>query len=92
MAAAAPSAAACVGHHVALSLAGTDRAEGSGYLRARAAQEHLVKASRIPYTIVRSTRCFHPDRVVAVLADVAVSRPLNGSIGIDAPEGVGKVA
>lgn len=50
--------AACVGHHVALSVVGTDRLQGSGYFRAKAAQERLVQASRIPYTIVHSTQFF----------------------------------
>lgn len=47
-----------VKHHVALSVVGTDRLLGSGYFRAKLAQEKLVKASRIPYTIVRSTQFF----------------------------------
>ena len=54
----AAEAAAGVGHHVALSVVGTDRLLGSGYFRAKMAQESLVKASEIPYTIVRSTQFF----------------------------------
>src|SRR5690348_16512888 len=54
----AAEAAAGVGHHVALSIVGTDRAPDSGYLRAKVAQEKLIAASRIPYTIVRSTQFF----------------------------------
>ena len=54
----AAEAAAGVGHHVALSVVGSDRAPGSGYLRAKVAQESLIRASRIPYTIVRSTQFF----------------------------------
>jgi uncharacterized protein YbjT (DUF2867 family) len=50
--------AAGVGHHVALSIVGADRLAESGYLRAKVAQERLVKASRIPFTIVRSTQFF----------------------------------
>jgi uncharacterized protein YbjT (DUF2867 family) len=50
--------AAGVGHHVALSVVGTDRLLGSGYFRAKMAQETLIKASPIPYTIVRSTQFF----------------------------------
>src|SRR3954462_13403367 len=44
-----------VGHHVALSVVGTDRLLASGYFRAKMAQEKLIKASPIPYTIVRAT-------------------------------------
>ena len=51
-------AAAGVGHHVALSVVGTDRLPQSGYLRAKVAQENLIKASKIPYTILRSTQFF----------------------------------
>jgi uncharacterized protein YbjT (DUF2867 family) len=47
-----------VGHHVALSVVGTDRLLESGYLRAKAAQEELVKTGPIPYTIVRATQFF----------------------------------
>ena len=54
----AAEAAAGVGHHVALSVVGTDRLQESGYFRAKMAQENLIKASKIPYTIVRSTQFF----------------------------------
>src|SRR5438105_9265359 len=54
----AAEAAAGVGHHVALSVVGTDRLLASGYFRAKMAQENLIKASSIPYTIVRSTQFF----------------------------------
>jgi uncharacterized protein YbjT (DUF2867 family) len=47
-----------VGHHVALSVVGTDRLLASGYFRAKMAQEDLIKASGIPYTIVRATQFF----------------------------------
>jgi uncharacterized protein YbjT (DUF2867 family) len=52
----AAEAAAGVGHHVALSVVGTDRLPESGYLRAKMAQENLIKASKIPYTILHSTQ------------------------------------
>jgi uncharacterized protein YbjT (DUF2867 family) len=48
--------AAGVGHHIALSIVGADRLPASGYLRAKMAQEALIKASPIPYTIIRSTQ------------------------------------
>jgi uncharacterized protein YbjT (DUF2867 family) len=51
-------ATAGVGHHVALSVVGTDRLLASGYFRAKMAQENLIKASPIPYTIVRATQFF----------------------------------
>src|SRR5262244_1244738 len=54
----AAEAAAGVGHHVALSVVGTDRLLASGYFRAKMAQEKLIKASSIPYTIVRATQFF----------------------------------
>jgi len=54
----AAEAAAGVRHHVALSIVGADRLPASGYLRAKVAQENLIKASGIPYTIVRSTQFF----------------------------------
>jgi uncharacterized protein YbjT (DUF2867 family)/quercetin dioxygenase-like cupin family protein len=54
----AAEAAAGVGHHIALSIVGTDRLQESGYFRAKMAQENLVKASAIPYTIVRATQFF----------------------------------
>jgi len=54
----AAEATAGVGHHVALSVVGTDRPLASGYFRAKMAQENLIKASKIPYTILRSTQFF----------------------------------
>ena len=54
----AGEAAAGVGYHVALSVVGTDRLVASGYFRAKMAQENLIKASSVPYTIVRCTQFF----------------------------------
>src|SRR3974390_2483413 len=51
-------AAAGVGHHVALSVVGTERLLESGYFRAKIAQENLIKAASIPYSIVRATQFF----------------------------------
>jgi len=51
-------AAAGVGHHVALSIVGCERLPDSGYLRAKVAQEKLIKESSIPYSIVRATQFF----------------------------------
>ncbi len=54
----AAEAVAGVGHHIALSVVGTDRLLASGYFRAKMAQEKLIKASPVPYTIVRATQFF----------------------------------
>src|SRR5881396_2744249 len=108
----AAEATAGVGHHVALSVVGTDRLLTSGYFRAKMAQENLIKASKIPYTIVRATQFFEfvgsiaqsategetvrlppalmqpivSDDVAAILADIAVGKPLNTTIDIAGPE------
>lgn len=108
----AAEAAAGVSHHAALSVVGTDRLLASGYFRAKMAQEKLIKASRIPYTIVRSTQFFEfvpsiaqlategasvrvppvlmqpivSDDVAAALADVALGKPVDGTIEIAGPE------
>jgi uncharacterized protein YbjT (DUF2867 family) len=50
--------ARAVGHHVALSVVGADRIPDSGYMRAKVAQEGLIKAGKVPYTIVRATQFF----------------------------------
>jgi uncharacterized protein YbjT (DUF2867 family) len=52
----AAEAAAGVRHHVAVSIVGTDRMPDNGYFRAKVAQEQLIEASSIPYTIIRSTQ------------------------------------
>src|SRR5262249_50225170 len=104
-------AAAGVRHHVALSMVGTDRSD-NGYFRAKVAQENLIKASGIPYTIIRSTQfmeflggiaassangnivrispgLFQPiaaDDVAAIVADVALTAPRNGTVEIAGPE------
>jgi uncharacterized protein YbjT (DUF2867 family) len=101
-----------VGHHVALSVVGTERLLASGYFRAKMAQENLIKASKIPFTIVRATQFFEfvgaiaeggsdgetirvspalmqpvaSDDVAAMLAEVAVAKPLNGTVELAGPE------
>ena len=52
----AAETAAGVRHHVALSVVGTERLQGSGYFRAKLVQEQLIEASGLPYTIVRATQ------------------------------------
>jgi uncharacterized protein YbjT (DUF2867 family) len=54
-----------VGHHITLSVVGIDRLPESGYFRAKVAQEQLVKAGPIPYTIVRATQFFEFIRRIA---------------------------
>jgi uncharacterized protein YbjT (DUF2867 family) len=64
----AAEAAAGVGHHVALSVVGTDRLLESGYFRAKLAQEKLIMASKIPFTIVRATQFFEFVGAIAQLS------------------------
>src|SRR5215510_5706463 len=47
-----------VRHHVALSVVGADRLPDSGYMRAKVAQEALIRSAKVPYTIVRATQFF----------------------------------
>jgi uncharacterized protein YbjT (DUF2867 family) len=54
----AAEAAAGVRHHVALSIVGSERLPENGYFRAKVAQENLIKASGIPYSILRATQFF----------------------------------
>ena len=62
-------AAAGVGHHVALSVVGTQQLSESGYFRAKIAQEELIQASSIPYSIVQATQFFE---FLKGLADVSI--------------------
>ena len=61
-------AAAGVQHHVALSVVGTDRLSESGYMRAKFAQEKLIKDNSIPYSIVHATQFFESVQKLAGLA------------------------
>jgi uncharacterized protein YbjT (DUF2867 family) len=61
----AAEADAGVGHHVALSIVGTDRSPDSGYFRAKLAQEKLIKESAIPYSIVHATQFFEFVKAIA---------------------------
>jgi uncharacterized protein YbjT (DUF2867 family) len=62
----AAEAAAGVGHHVALSVVGTDRLQGNGYFRAKLAQEEAIKAADVAWTILRATQFFE---FIAGIAD-----------------------
>lgn len=57
-------------HHVALSVVGTERLQGSGYFRAKPAQEKLIKSSTIPYTLIHATRFFEFARSIAQASTV----------------------
>jgi uncharacterized protein YbjT (DUF2867 family) len=65
----AAEAAAGVGHHVALSVVGTQRLAESGYFRAKIAQEKLITQSSVPYTIVHATQFFE---FVKGIADISM--------------------
>jgi uncharacterized protein YbjT (DUF2867 family) len=108
----AAEAAADVAHHVVLSVVGSDRVPASGYFKAKVAQEEAVKASPVPYTILRAAQffefigriadssmngesvCLPPvflqpqsaDDVAAMLAELAVSEPVNGVLELAGPE------
>jgi len=62
-------AAAGVGHHVALSVVGTERLLASGFFRAKMVQENLIKGSSIPYSIIRATQFFE---FVKSIADISL--------------------
>jgi uncharacterized protein YbjT (DUF2867 family) len=57
-----------VGHHIALSVVGTERLLESGFFRAKLTQEDLIKASSIPYSIVRATQFFEFVKAIADLS------------------------
>jgi uncharacterized protein YbjT (DUF2867 family) len=108
------AAAAGVEHHIALSIVGVERLPASGYMRAKMAQEDLIRASGIPYTIVHSTQFFEflpgivqsgtvdqtihlssayvqpisSEDVADTMADVALGKPLNGTLEIAGPQKV----
>jgi uncharacterized protein YbjT (DUF2867 family) len=64
------AAAAGVGHHVALSIVGSELLPNSGYMRAKVAQEKLIKEGPIPYTIVHATQFFEFTKRIADEATV----------------------
>ncbi|QDT54379.1 NmrA-like family protein [Caulifigura coniformis] len=104
--------AAGVKHHVVLSVVGAERLVDSGYMKAKVAQESLIKASPIPYTILRATQFMEfvqgiaesfavgetirvptagiqpvaADDVAAMLADIAVEQPVNGTLELGGPQ------
>ena len=104
--------AAGVRHHIALSIVGTDRMPENAYFTAKVAQEEVIEAAGVPYTIVRATQfmefigaiadfgtdggtvrvgdgLFQPiaaDDIAAILAQVALEAPLNGTVDIAGPD------
>ena len=89
--------AAGVGHHVAVSVVGCDRLAGSGYMRAKVAQEELIAAGSVPYTIVRSTQFYEFVPTIAyVLTDGDTVRVPPARIqpvaAADAARAVGSIA
>ena len=79
----AAEAAAGVRHHVALSIVGTERLPENGYFRAKVAQESLIKASGIPYSILRATQFF--EFVGAIADSFAVGEELHVSPALIQP-------
>jgi uncharacterized protein YbjT (DUF2867 family) len=93
----AAEAAAGVGHHVALSVVGTQRLLQSGYFRAKDAQEKLIEGSSIPYSLVHATQFFEFVRSIADAAtdgDTVRLAPVGFQpiAGDDVAEAVGRVA
>jgi uncharacterized protein YbjT (DUF2867 family) len=79
-----------VGHHVALSIVGTDRTADNGYFRAKLAQERLVEASGIPYTIIRATQFM--EFLGAIVASGGDGNPVRFSPGLFQPIAADDVA
>jgi uncharacterized protein YbjT (DUF2867 family) len=86
----AAEAAAGVRHHVALSIVGTDRTPDNGYFRAKVAQEKLIAASAIPYTIVRATQFM--EFLGTIAASSAVGNTIRLSPGLFQPIAADDVA
>jgi uncharacterized protein YbjT (DUF2867 family) len=86
----AAEAAAGVSHHVALSVVGADRLPESGYMRAKFAQEKLIQASNIPFTIVRATQFF--EFVGAIIQSATVGDAIRLSPALLQPIASGDVA
>jgi uncharacterized protein YbjT (DUF2867 family) len=89
--------AAGVGHHVALSVVGTERMLESGFFRAKIAQENLIKTSSVPYSILRATQFFEFAKNIAdfstdgnrVHLPAVLFQPMSAD---DVASAVGKVA
>ncbi|WP_405057642.1 SDR family oxidoreductase [Kribbella sp. NBC_01505] len=89
--------AAGVGHHVALSIVGTERSPQIGYFRAKIAQEELIEASGIPFSLIHATQFFEFVKAIAdtsVVDGVVRIQPVNFQpiAGDDVADEVAKVA
>ena len=99
-------------HHIALSIVGAERLPNNGYMRAKVAEEAMIRSQGLPYTILRSTQSFElmrtvadaatyrdtvrvspalvqpvaADDIAATLADLADSRPADGTYELAGPE------
>jgi uncharacterized protein YbjT (DUF2867 family) len=86
-----------VGHHIALSIVGTERSPQIGYFRAKIAQEELIKASGVPYSLIHATQFFEFVKAIAdtsVVDGVVRIQPVNFQpiAGDDVADQVAKVA
>jgi len=86
-----------VGHHVALSVVGTDRLPESGYFRAKVAQENLIKNSGLPYSLVHATQFFEFVKSIADAATVGTTVRLSPALvqpiaAADVARAVGRTA
>jgi uncharacterized protein YbjT (DUF2867 family) len=86
-----------VGHHVALSVVGTERLLESGFFRAKFAQENLIKSSQVPYSIVRATQFFEFVKSIGDFSTNANKIPLPPALiqpmaADDVASAVGRVA
>jgi uncharacterized protein YbjT (DUF2867 family) len=79
-----------VAHHVALSVVGTERLQESGYFRGKLAQEALIEASPIPYTILRSTQFF--EFVGRIAQDATVGQTVHVAPALVQPIAADEVA
>ncbi len=86
----AAEAGAGVRHHVVLSIVGTDRTPDNGYFRAKVAQEKLIEASGIPYTIIRATQFM--EFLGAIADSSAVGNTVRFSPGLFQPIAADDVA
>ena len=86
-----------IGHYVALSVVGTDRMQVSGYFRAKALQESMIRESGVPYSIVHATQFFEFIKAIADFSTVGgkvrlPSAPIQPMAADDVAAGVGRVA
>jgi len=86
-----------VGHYVALSVVGTERMQESGYFRAKALQESMIRESGLPFSIVHATQFFDFVKAIADFSTVdgkvrLPSAPIQPMASDDVAAGLGRVA